>query len=96
MFVNLYDLVGGFNFTPPGWSRPRNEMVIAGTRQRPTRDDIDRYLVAKRPSDTEFFDNHDWSRFRIYPMPREVLDMHIATAVEKATQIGLHLVFTVR
>ena len=71
-------------------------MVIAGTRQRPTRDNIDRYLVAKRPSDTEFFDNHDWSRFRIYPMPREVLDMHIATAVEKATQIGLHLVFTVR
>ena len=29
-------------------------------------------------------------------MPRDVLDNHIATAVDKAEQLGLHLVFTVR
>jgi hypothetical protein len=96
-FINLYDLVGGFTTSwPPGFGRPRNEMVIAGTKQRPTRDDIDRYLAAAPVPDTGFFDTRDTSRFRIYPMPRDVLDTHIATAVDKAEQLGLHLVFTVR
>jgi hypothetical protein len=46
-FINLYDLIGGFTARwPPGFRRPRNELVIAGTKQRPTRDDIDRYLAA--------------------------------------------------
>jgi hypothetical protein len=95
-FLNLYDLAAGINFQwPLPWSRPRNDMVIIGTRQRPTRDDIDRYLAQRPLPDTAVFDARESSRFRIYPMPRDILDLHIATAVDKAQQIGLHLVFTV-
>ena len=71
-------------------------MVIAGTERRLTRDDVDRYLTATPLPDTAFLGARDSSRFRIYPMPRDVLDNHIATAVDKAEQLGLHLVFTVR
>lgn len=97
-FINLYDLVAGFNEQwPPPWARPRNEMVIAGTTQRPTRDDIDRYLTEPPGRDPHaFFDTREVSRFRIYPMSRDILDRQIATAVDKARQIGLHLVFSVR
>lgn len=39
--------------------------ATAGTRQRPTRDDINRYLMATPPPDTAVFDTRDTSRFGI-------------------------------